>query len=91
MKTETDYPLPLVHSNGTGFKTLSEDYEIAADKLEEFIDAWANIEFNARDYYVIDSDAYSKARDKRDEMNARIRAIKEYILQHRISILEQKK
>jgi hypothetical protein len=64
--------------NGTSRKDLQEGYSNAALELENFIDAWSRIEFNARDYYVVDG-AWTKARDERDAMNAKLRELREYL------------
>ena len=74
--------LPTVHMNGTSFKMLFDGYDEAADKLSDFTDAFGNIEFNARDYYVQDADAYTKARDERSAICAKIREIKDYLDKH---------
>lgn len=76
-------PLPTIHLNGTGKKTLCEGYDAADDALHDFIEAWERIEFNARDYYVQGSEAWTAARDARMAINAKIREIREYLIQHR--------
>lgn len=75
--------MPLIHMNGTGKKTLFEDYDTAADKLHDFIESWGKMEFNARDYYPHGPEAWTQARDARDAINAKIREIREYIDAHR--------
>lgn len=89
MTQETTLTLPTVHMNGTGYKTLSEDYEQADDAFRDFIKAFGKIEFNARDYYVQNPRAYAKARDERNAINLKILEIKTYIDAHRIAIHEQ--
>jgi hypothetical protein len=74
--------LPTVHMNGTSFKMLFDGYDNAADKLREFTDTFGAIEFNARDYYVQNSEAYTKARDERSAICAKIREIKDYLDKH---------
>lgn len=91
MKTTTDLILPLVHMNGTGIKTLTEDYDAADDELRDFIDAWEKMEFNARDYYPHGPEAWTKARDARNAINAKICEIKQYIDAHREHLYDQKK
>lgn len=75
--------LPTIHNNGTGKQMLTVGYDMAADKLQDFIEAWGGIEFNARDYYVQGSDAWTQARDERDAMNAKIREVCDYITEIR--------
>ena len=70
--------LPTIHFNGTSRKSLQEDYESAAHALEDFIDQWGQVEFNARDYYVVDG-AWSKALEEREAINAKIRDIRTYL------------
>ena len=70
--------LPTVHMGGTSRKDLQEGYSNAALELENFIEAWGRIEFNARDYYVVDG-AWTKARDERDAMNAKLRDVRNYL------------
>ena len=77
---ENAITLPTIHLNGTGRKSLQEGYDAAAHALDDFIDRWGDIEFNARDYYVSrDPAAWEKARDERDAMGAKIRDIKQYL------------
>ena len=42
--------LPHVNLNGTGARTLLEDYTNARDKIMEAIEAMNRIEFHSRDY-----------------------------------------
>ena len=83
MKATTEIQLPIVHMNGTGIKTLTEDYDNADDALHTFIDVWGRMEFNSRDYYPLGPESWTHARERRDEINAKIREIKEYINAHR--------
>ena len=78
--------LPTIHLNGTGAKMLAEGYEQAERKLSDFIDAFCNIEFNARDYYPQGPEAYEAARDRRYEIFKHIKVIKDYIIAHQIHI-----
>lgn len=78
--------LPTIHMNGTGRKMLTEGYDNAAEKLDDFINAFSNIEFSARDYYVQSPEAYPKARDERTEINQAIKKISSYLLEHRIHL-----
>jgi hypothetical protein len=91
METKSKIQLPLVHMNGTGIKTLTEDYDNAGDALHTFIDAWERMEFNARDYYPHGPEAWTQARDARDAINAKIREIEQYIDAHREHLYDQQK
>lgn len=70
--------LPTIHLNGTSARTLMDGYMPAWDKLNEFIEAWERIEFNSRDYYVIDG-AWDKAVEERKSHNIAIKHLKDYI------------
>jgi hypothetical protein len=82
---------PTVHLNGTSAKDLWEGYEAAYNAILAAQEALGKIEFNARDYYVQDSEAYSKARDHRIEQCKAIAQVEEYLLQHLISLQDQEK
>ena len=71
--------LPTNHSNGTSIRMLLEGYDPAAEALTDFIDAWGKIEFNARDYYVNGPECWPKALAEREEINRKIRDVRDYI------------
>jgi len=79
----TTTPLPIVHLNGTSHRILADGWNNAGEALEDFITAYEQIEFNARDYYVQGPEAWSVARDYKSEMNLKIRELKKYINDHR--------
>jgi hypothetical protein len=70
--------LPTLHMNGSGPRILQRTYDAAADTLQDFIDSWGNVEFNARDYYVVEG-AWDKAVTEREAMNAKIRELRDYL------------
>lgn len=76
--------------NGSGFSMLFDGYLAASDKLNDFIDAFSNIEFNARDYYVQGQDAYTQAREERQVMHGKIRDLKHYLEIHLIHLDDQR-
>lgn len=78
--------LPSIHLNGTSRKMLREDYSKAYHALEEFRDAFASIEFNARDYYVQGPDAFSRARAERDAQLLHIGELMTYLEAHLMHI-----
>jgi hypothetical protein len=86
----TTLTTPTVHLNGTGFLNLWTDYENLDDKFHAFTDAWGNMEFNARDYYVQGPDAYTKAREERYAIAQKIKDIKAYIDAHRLALDSQR-
>lgn len=80
---DTPSVFPRIHPNGTGKEMLKNGYRDAYRALNQFIDAWVGIEFNARDYYTHDDpEAWRKAQKERESVNAHIRAVKEYIEAH---------
>ena len=82
---------PTVHMNGTGYKDLWNGYEAAYDAVRAAQEAIGNIEFNARDYYVQDPEAWSKAQDHRIEQRQALSNVEEYLLQHLLSLRQQEK
>lgn len=87
-QTEASFPLPRIHLNGTGRAMLIEGYMKAHDTVEAAETALAEIEFHARDYYVISDDAFVKARAKRAEMFAKLQEVQAYLEQHLEAIAE---
>ncbi len=82
---------PTVHLNGTGYKDLWNGYEAAYEAVRAAQEALGKIEFNARDYYVQDADAFTKARDHRYEQCKALANVEEYLLQHLLSLQSQEK
>lgn len=88
---KTNVTLPIVHLNGTGIKMLRETYDAPAELLHDFIEAWGQTEFNSRDYYVSsDPDCWNKAVKEREEMNSKIRDLKNYLQAIREHLYTQK-
>lgn len=82
---------PTIHLNGTSPQELWTGYEAAYDAVRAAQEALGNIEFNARDYYVQSDDAFSKARDHRNEQRQSLAQVEEYLLQHLLSLQSQEK
>ena len=82
---------PTVHLNGTGYKDLWTGYEAAYEAVRAAQEALGKIEFNARDYYVQDADAFTKARDHRIEQCKALAQVEEYLLQHLGSLRDQER
>ena len=82
---------PTVHSNGTGYKDLWNGYEAAYNAVRDAQEVLRQVEFNARDYYVQDADAFTKARDHRIEQQQALAQVEEYLLQHLLSLQEQER
>lgn len=80
--------LPTIHLNGTGRKTLLEGYETAYRKLLKFRQAFRAIEFNARDYYVAEPDAWDNACKEREKMLNNIYQLIDYLEEHLVHLAE---
>ena len=78
----TQLTLPLFHMNGNCVKTLTEQYQNAYTKLQEFIDTFGEIDFHPRDYYPLGDDAWNKARNERDEARRQINEVYKYLEAH---------
>lgn len=89
--TTMNITAPTVHLNGTGYKDLWNGYETAYEAVRVAQDALGKTEFNARDYYVQDADAFTKARDHRIEQQQALANVEEYLLQHLLSLQEQER
>ncbi len=68
---------PTIHLNGTSKRMLMEGYEKAYDTIRDAEKALSEIEFNPRDYYVQDPEAWTEARAEMDKRFAALRGIKE--------------
>lgn len=90
MSADTVVPLvlPEVHTNGSGRERLMTGYTEAAHALKEFSKKFGSIEFNARDYYTINDEAYYKARDARNVMWDKIKDLGAYLEAHREAVEE---
>lgn len=82
---------PTVHLNGTGYQDLWNGYEAAYEAVRDATKVLGKIELNARDYYVQDSDAFTKARDHQIEQFIALAQVEEYLLQHLLSLQEQER
>lgn len=83
MKTNSDQlTLPVFHLNGTSHQSLTKQYQIAYIKLQEFLDAFSEIEFHARDYYPLGDDAFNKADSERSKTRMSINEVYKYLTAH---------
>jgi hypothetical protein len=82
-----DY-LPVVHINGTGKKTLTEEYQNTYNLLVDLKDAFNKQEFHARDYYVEGHEYWKGAVDKRNEIKMKMNEIEKYLLDHLLHLTE---
>lgn len=80
--------LPVVHLNGTGKNTLTEEYQLAFDKLKEAIEAFNKTTFHQRDFYVSDDAAssnYYSAQALRWKMQMIYKILADYLYAHTTS------
>jgi hypothetical protein len=80
--------LPTIHLNGTSREMLLEGYDAAYRKLLKFRRAFREIEFNARDYYVAEPEAWSDARQEREKMLNKISELIDYLEEHLVHLAE---
>lgn len=80
---------PVIHLNGTNGNDLYNQYDAADDALWEFEKYWQRIDLNARDYYPKGPEYTEKAILHREEMNQKIRDLRDYMYAHLMSISEQ--
>ena len=74
--------LPLFHMNGNSVERLTEQYHNAYTKLQEFIDAFSEIEFHPRDYYPLGDGAFDKADSERCKTRMSINDVYKYLEAH---------
>ena len=95
---KTNYPLPVIHSNGNTKEALSKQYKEAHNQLASFIHAWSGIEFHGRDYYVLDDNqsklnygesAFGDACRMRHKMQENLNELRQYVEDHLFHIDEQ--
>lgn len=82
------FTLPSVHLNGTSRQMLASGYHEAYRKLIEFREAFASIEFNARDYYVQGPAAFSHASAEREIQRELIGKLMAYLEAHLLHLGE---
>ena len=67
--------LPTIHSNGTSAKCLTEGYTEARHAVEAAISQLSKVEFNSRDYYVQNNNAWTSAVAERMSLFEKLRAV----------------
>lgn len=67
---------------------LIEGYEEAHYALNQAVDAFCKVEFNARDYYPIE-DGWTDATAWRRSMREKLNEVSEYLEKHMTSIQDQ--
>ena len=74
----TTYALPTIHLNGTGAKSLADEYHAVYQALDRASDALEAATCNARDFYPQGGDAWQQARDERAEMFRKLAEVQTY-------------
>lgn len=70
--------LPTIHLNGTGAKTLREEYRAVRKAVDSAAGALSHATCNARDFYPQEPGAWQRARDERAEMFRLLQLVSEY-------------
>ena len=92
---EQEYPLPIVHLNGTSKKMLLEGNEGIIRAINGLKEAIQDCQFHGRDYYVhpledtVIGGAYGLAADERQKHLQAIADFEAYILKHYDHISQQ--
>ena len=87
---EDTLQLPMIHLNGTGADSLFKQYNEAYDAVCKAVDAFDKIDCNARDYYVIDSEAHERARKHRSQQKVKLMNVQFYLEHHLVHIEKYK-
>lgn len=74
--------LPVIHLNGNSRETLLKDYFQAYKAAKAALVAFMDIDFHARDYYVISDEAYGKAKEERFQHAEHLRDLIAYLEEH---------
>ena len=80
---------PTLHLNGPGKNDLRDGYANAYDAIDKAIEALANAELNARDFYPQGPGACSQARSERDAAFAQLRQAHQYVGEMLMGICDQ--
>jgi hypothetical protein len=74
----TTYALPTIHRNGTGARSLAEEYQAVYQAIDRASDALQAATCNARDFYPQGAAAWQQARDERAEMFRKLAEVQAY-------------
>jgi hypothetical protein len=83
---------PTIHLNGTPADRLVEQYTDAFAKAQELLIALANIEFNARDYYINpDPNAFEQARQESSTRFVAVKTVRDEMQDFIVAIQDQQR
>ena len=79
-QTHMEVTLPTIHLNGTGARTLSNDYRMVCQAVNDTVTALEKAEFHQRDFYPQGSEAWQNAKAEREEAFRKLKEVKEYAM-----------
>ena len=74
------YALPTIHLNGTGAKSLADEYHAVYQAIDQAGDALQAATCNARDFYPQGNAAWQQAREERVEMFRKLNELQAYAM-----------
>jgi hypothetical protein len=74
----TAYTLPTIHRNGTGAKSLADEYHAVYQAIDQAGDALQAATCNARDFYPQGDAAWQQAQEERAEMFRKLIELQAY-------------
>ena len=72
MKTKLKLPVPCIHSNGSGERTLREQSKEAYRALQNALDAMRKCRPHGRDYYPLGDNALNEAQEAHRTLYAQV-------------------
>ena len=88
---QVDFPLPVIHMNGTGAEELMAGYENIYDCIVKLQAAMEKCIPHGRDYYPLGDQHYAEAVNERDKHSKAVNDFNHYILHHMVHLSEQSK
>ena len=73
------YTLPTIHLNGTGAKSLADEYHAVYQAIDRVSDALQAATCNSRDFYPQDDAAWQQAREERADMFRKLAEVQNYV------------
>ena len=73
------YTLPTIHLNGTGAKSLADEYHAVYQAIDRVSDALQAATCNSRDFYPQGDAAWQQAREERADMFRKLAEVQNYV------------